>query len=107
MKTKAKHKGWYHFIITGLPFIIYPFVFIASIMSLAGNPDSGISFISTVIALSFLWLSLLYPFAYGITLIGFLLSTTKKKKKVYYFLTRIYSALCGLIFFVDGNKCVS
>lgn len=87
----------FHFFITGLPLLIYPFVFVASIMGLAGNPD-GAGFLNLIVALSFLWLSLLYPVAFIVCVIGFFKS---KKYKTHFVLSSYgYIILCVLLFFL-------
>lgn len=63
------HWSGFIFILTALPLIIYPGVFIAGVMSLAAEPNSAVNLISIMAAKSFIYSSLLYPVGYLISLV--------------------------------------
>jgi hypothetical protein len=50
-------------VLGGLPLLVYPFVLLADVMSLAGE-QSGKRTLLTVVARAFLWTSLAYPVVY-------------------------------------------
>lgn len=47
-----------------LPLLIYPFVAMASVMSLAGDDRQAVPLLLTLVAKSFLWGTLAYPLIY-------------------------------------------
>jgi hypothetical protein len=56
---------WFWLILGGLPLMIYPFLLVANIMSLAGNPSSDpASLVVQLASQGFLWGSTLYPLVY-------------------------------------------
>lgn len=83
MKSILKKLSW-HFIVTALPLLIYPFVFIASIMSLAGGLTGEESFLLIVSAQLFLWTSLCYPLVYGVAMLGAIITDNKARKRWIY-----------------------
>ncbi len=68
---------WFLLILGGLPLLVYPFLLIANIMSLAAHqPNPPVPFSFTNLAwLSFLWGSTVYPLVYlGCALVAVILS---------------------------------
>jgi len=56
---------WFWLILGGLPLMIYPFLLVANVMSLAGNPSSEpVSLVVQLASQGFLWGSTLYPLVY-------------------------------------------
>ena len=87
------------YIISGLVLIIYPFVFIAGIMSLAafGGAEFGID---SIIALCFLLLSMLYPVTYFASLITYLVQKNFSHTSKLLIMSAPYIHLClAVVFF--------
>ena len=60
-----KHSFWLTLIVTGAPLIVYPFILLANVMSLAGSPSSSpVSPALRLASQAFLWSATLYPIAY-------------------------------------------
>lgn len=56
---------WILLIVGGVPLLIYPFILLANVMSLAGTKSSTpVPLMQTLIANAFLWSSTLYPLVY-------------------------------------------
>lgn len=70
-KTANKIISIILFIIGGLPLLIYPFVMLANIMSLAGFAEYGNKNISLVIFVLFLISTSTYPLTYIVCLLSF------------------------------------
>ncbi|MBI9100038.1 MAG: hypothetical protein JEY91_16270 [Spirochaetaceae bacterium] len=87
------------FILFGLPLIVYPFVFLANIMSLAsyktGNEPLFLKFISGL----FLMSSTLYPLSYLIPLVKYL-----KKKNYFLILIPIIHLIIVILSFIGWMK---
>lgn len=81
-KQASSYSGWW-FLLSGLPLIIYPGVFVASIMSIAASPASGGGEFSLLLLVSqvFLYGSLLYPVAFIVALVLFFVLKSPKAKK--------------------------
>lgn len=63
--------------LTSLALLVYPFVLMANVMSIAAVPPSNPSMIFRVASSIFLWSSTLYPVPYLIALIASLLKIKK------------------------------
>jgi hypothetical protein len=56
---------WILLILAGLPLALYPFIFLANIMSMAGHPSPDPTpLVLRLTANAFLWSSMLYPVVY-------------------------------------------
>ena len=76
-------------VLTGLPLLIYPFVLLANIMSLAGHRSPDTSLWMTFISSTFLILSSFYPLPYLIGLIGY----WRTRRNIYAALPFLYGVL--------------
>ena len=88
------------YVVSGLVLIIYPFVFIAGIMSLAafGGGEFGID---AIIALCFLLLSMLYPVTYFVSLIIYLVQKNFSQTSKLVVISAPYIHLClAVLFFI-------
>lgn len=66
-----KQYYWILLIVGAAPLLIYPFILLANVMSLAGTKSSTpVPFLQNLAATSFLWVSTLYPVAYAICAIA-------------------------------------
>lgn len=86
------------FIGSGLPLIAYPFVAMASLMSLAAEAPSSAETLLLIISSAFLWGSLLYPLIYILSVITFFIVKSEKKKKLCAFIPYAHLGLVFLLF---------
>ena len=75
----SRRKAIILFIVAALPILIYPAVFIANVMSLAGHGSEEASFILQVSSKAFMYSSLVYPLVYLASLILY----WKNKRQLY------------------------
>ncbi|CAM1359886.1 conserved membrane hypothetical protein [Tenacibaculum xiamenense] len=93
MDSKKSHR--LAFILLGLPLLVYPFLFLANIMSFAAHECAHQSHFHNVIFKLFIWSSTLYPISYLVTLV---LYVFKKIKYTYYIpiLHLFFASVCFL-----------
>ncbi|CAM3436626.1 hypothetical protein FLLO111716_10130 [Flavobacterium longum] len=88
-KPEVKPLAIVGLVLAGLPLLIYPFVLLANIMSLAGHRSPDTSLWMTFISSLFLILSTLYPVPYLIGLIGY----WRTRRNIYAALPCLYGVL--------------
>jgi hypothetical protein len=81
------------FIISIIPFGIYPFLLLANVMSLAGHKSGNESFLEMLLPYSFLIFSTLYPLTFFYSWINW------RKKKISISLLPIFHIIISLILF--------
>ena len=88
--------------LTTLPLLVYPFVLMANVMSLAASPPSSQVPLSLRLAMSgFIWSSTIYPLPYLVTMIAsiVLLRLDEVKKALWWQVGLLgYLLLVGLFF---------
>lgn len=87
------------FILLGLPLLIYPVVFIVSMMSLAAENSSERLMLLVIVVKLFLWGSLLYPLVYIICLISFYSTKNEIKQRLSIKIAQSYLYACIALFF--------
>jgi hypothetical protein len=92
--VKSPSGGIFSFVLSGIPLVIYPFVFIASVMGLAGYRTPGPLKLSEIMAYMFYILTIVYPVVY---IVSYLLYF-KENKRMVVFIPYIYLLICIILF---------
>jgi len=97
-----KHLYWIWLILAGLPLLIYPFLLLANIMSLAAEtPREPIPFALRLCSLGFLLSSTFYPLAYGgciVKIITLVVAAEHKQALRWSFVPLLYLAIVAMFF---------
>lgn len=82
MKKPKLNIGFILFVLGGIPLLIYPFVLLANIMSLAAEGAANEKFLIQFVMKTFMFISASYPFTYIVCLI--LYKSDKKYGRLLY-----------------------
>lgn len=95
-KSKSRGIGIFSFVLSGMPLVFYPVVFIASIMGLAGHRTPGPLKFIEILAYMFYIATIIYPAIYIVSCLLYF----KGNKKKSIFIPYIYLLICSLLFII-------